>query len=311
MNRPKYRMMIGVLNQCAKKNLGKAVFAVFLCSTLQLFSLMIPMALQAVMMSTGGSGAAEEAVLSDAGASIALIPLVLISFSIILILNYGLFTIMARMVEKKFVTIGFLFSGFKQLWRSVRAVLLYLVLYLLVAAAGVAVILIAKINPNDFMSVGHGLEISQTGIIFTVSFMIVLGAVLLPFSFVWLIMANDPQIKPIKAFGYSARLLFKNYFHFFGFLVTAGGVYLVAFIALSVLSELIPPDVSGFMKLVSFLMSFGLFITQYISFVRIYLAFPVYFYSITGAIRFGSAASDSAHEPEPKQITQDDTTEGQ
>src|SRR5574344_988920 len=226
LQKPNYRTMLAVLVQCARKNMSKAVFAILLYTILQ--SVIFSISMVPLLASSVGGGVAT------AGQTFQLPSTPMLAFTLILcfvatviciMLNYGLFVIMARMVEKKYVTIGYLFSGFKN--KKVRkAAILFAVLFSIATIICAVVMALCEFKTQTPTDMDQTTLMSAISVVFIV-FMGIMVLLLLPFTFVWMILYTDKNITSFKSFVISARLMFGHVFHFIGFLLAAGGMNLV------------------------------------------------------------------------------------
>ena len=292
LHRPKYRVMNAVLNQCARINMSKAVFAILLYGIMEsvLFGIaMVPSVFPIVTGQSDQGGAAAFPSIAKMSESIVFM---LVALFVCIIFNYGLSVIMARMVEKKYVTIGYLFSGFRQKKRIFGASLLFLIIIMIGIGIFTIIVTCRKVDIGSMMT---KYSISPKLLFYVIVLLAIVGFLLLPFIFVWLFLYNDTRLSVIKSFGLSIRILFGRMFHFLGFELYAAGIPLIVTIVATVLADLIPENGTMAVRLVSILLSMVSFINQYIASVRMYLAVPIYFYSVTGVMHVH--ASDEPAEP--------------
>ena len=121
---PDYKYMHVYLNQCVKKNMGKAMISVLIFAFLQAFIYVL--AILPISMT----------ILQDNNSII----LTIVSFVFIVaanllcnMINYGLNVLITRMVEKKYVTLGYLFFGFRNNTKKVfKASLVFTFIYSIV-----------------------------------------------------------------------------------------------------------------------------------------------------------------------------------
>lgn len=269
---PSYKILRMILNQCLRLNMGKAVFSVLLYTILQSVLLGFAMAMMLGAMQGGGIAGTLTGLLALAAAAL-----------IIFILHDGLMLTTARMVEKKYVTLGWLFVGFRdKTRRTFRAALIFLALVAVVL--GVLSVALARFVPEVTELTAETLEaVLPTLSVLALIVLAVLLLVLLPFSFVWLVLYVGGERTASGAFKKSASLVFGQPLRYIGFLFYAGGRNLIALVVVIVLSSLLPSGDTG-VQLLSMLLMFVQVAEQYIVMVRVYMAIPLYFFGMTGRI---------------------------
>src|SRR5574344_891229 len=301
LQKPKYRIMLAVLDQCARKNVNKAVFAILLYAIIQ--SLIFSISMVPMLLAEEGSGIqiSEQNLQMPSTPTIAItLILAFIAAVLIIMMNYGLFVIMARMVEKKYVTIGYLFSGFTDRPRIMKASMLYAVILSFGTIICAALIAVFQPQAQAFIT-NKGLTTAVE--LLALVYLLLLVILLLPFVFVWMLLYTDKNLTPLKAFSISIRLRFGHVFHFIGVIFASGGINLLIAIGLSVAVYAIPTDASSPLQVLSVFLSMIAFVTEYIAMVRMYLAVPIYFFSLTGVMHVHSGTDEQPMEPEVKEIT--------
>lgn len=270
-----YKQMGLILNKCSKVNMGKAVFSLLLYMLIQ-GALYVAAMIPSMGMLTENSSMFS-----------AVFPLLFFFAANIIscTLLYGLFTIFSRMLEQRRVTIGFLFAGLKKDRRIFKTAILYTIITTACAFITSVIMVVSKVPFSiDASSTDPAALLKSLAPMFVIFFILML-VTLLPFVFVYFILNIDKDIKVFKAFGKSAVILFKNLFRFIGFVLYAGGLYLVAFIAINVLSLFVNENSPVGLQTFSSLISIVGIVAEYISLVRIMMAVPLYFYSAIGAIK--------------------------
>jgi len=317
--KPKYRTMIAVLNQCAKTNMSKAFFAVLvneiLCSLLLSFAT-IPVVMDLARKNPNPNAQTFE--LPSVRSFIMTGVLLVIALFFAITLIYGLVVIVARMVEKRRVTLGYLFQGFRERSRVFKASAIFIVLVLLGTAVFVALELFVgnkyAVTITSQVLAQSPEKISSYIIIAMLVYVFIQIIFLLPFVFVWMLVHADSSLRPFKAFVVSARLLFGKVFHFVGFLIYAGGLNLLVLVAVNVIDAFIPQNAQTALQFVSVVLSMVGFVAQYIAKVRMYIAVPIYFYSLTGVMHVHTSEndepSDDAGHPDDRPEITDITKSG-
>ncbi|MBO7638187.1 MAG: hypothetical protein J6S91_04345, partial [Treponema sp.] len=101
--KPDYKIMRMILNQCLRRNQNNVLFTVLIYFFLTLMSSMLPFIISNLIV--GNS--------ITFGMLILVLALMIAGLIVSQYLAYGKDVIMARMVEKKHITIGYLFNGFR------------------------------------------------------------------------------------------------------------------------------------------------------------------------------------------------------
>ena len=270
MNKPDYKFMHVILNQSLRLNGGKAMFSVFLFTLIQFFV----MGIAAFPVRSGGS-----------------VNAIFFSLILLFVMNvcsevflYGLYIIIARLIEKKFVTIGFLFIGFRRNRKKIiKAGVLFTLIYVVITVI-ISALLFA------YRDAVHGLieKIGMTHAVLIAGFFVLLLAILItiPFSFVRLILYEYADMGVLNAFKKSASLLKGHFFNFIGFILYASGYHLAQMILIQVFLMFVPSDgeLSPSMQLVTTFLSIAGIIAQYKALTRYFMAVTIYYYSIKGVI---------------------------
>ena len=284
--RPTARMMRNVINQCVSKNMGNSVFALFLCSALRslvISALVMPAA--SVLFMYMGSGNTLD---MTAGAlSVLCVALTLLSLFIALLFDYGLCAIFCRMVQRKKVSIGYLFIAFKNkkdFTRAAGAAALFVAIEFLVSAAGLILAYFLR-SPISRIFPGDDFRSQAYRILIVIIPLFILTEIFL--VFVWTIIYSERGTNALHAFRKSARMVAGNFFRFVGYELYAAGAALPVLIA-SVLLELWIPgeDTVSAMQLLKMLIQFAVIISEFIVLVRLNFSLPVYYFSMTGKIVF-------------------------
>jgi hypothetical protein len=251
------------LDMCVLRNKGKAligliVFAV--CETLLTSVLGAP----ALLLVTSDTISASDIVLAAV--------LIFAALTCVFILAYGFIIFNMRFVRRQFVSIGFIFIGFREYKRIIPAALLFslcAVISLVLTEFGLYLL------RNQFQALikEHGLS-AGVGIIGG-SALLLFILLSLKFSFVWPIMWDMPFIHAGSAFLLSAKILKGQVTHLVKFVIKAGGKSLIIAVSFFLFSVLIPPNSSG--GFVFFILDFIYFVNLYTALIRMLIAFPVFF----------------------------------
>lgn len=276
-----YRQLVEILNERMRKNMGKALVSFFFMSVLEglimsVFS--IPaMALMSVDGSTGGS------IVSLVFSLIS----IYCGFVFVMLLQYGYQVILLRFLRGKFVTLGFLFNGFRERKRIARASALFSIGFIIsFILCQITVLAVNYFYPAFFKNIQFT---ELVGFIFLlyVFFSIIL---LIRFAFVWVYLADFPEEKITAVFKRCFSLLKNHTFKLIGFVLYAGGRSLLIAVAIFALSFFTPEKTEGFAGFVYSILEFVYFISAYTAAVRMFAAVPLYYLNLT-AYKFDSDSS--------------------
>ena len=283
--RPLYRYMVTVVNDCVRRNMGKAVFVIFLYNFIQ--SLFFSVSFFPLMLSlTKG----EVPAFSVQASSFVLMALALGADGM---LTFGLFSMMSRMCERAYVTMGFLFYGFKSPRRK-KVFLLSLVTALIQVALALLLVLfvyLSKLDVAAFLT-EHGIEKALAFVIPV--YLVLLLLLLYPLSMTHVILYLQPELSVWQVIKKSISLVMGNFFHYTGYLIFAMGVNLPFLVIVSLLQTWIPSSANGngMMELLSLFLHFVSFVLQLVVLVRLYCSIPVYVFSLEGKFVYSEVNSD-------------------
>lgn len=279
--KPDYKIMKMILNQCLRLNGGKAMFMILLCSLIRTFLYALP-ASPVVPSAMNGSISMGVMIFSCAF-------MIFIS-ALDLVIDYGKQVMFSKYVERTPTTIGNLFSGFRNGSGKIfcSALLLSVLNFMVGVMAGI-------VTWKVFYSLGLvDLEkFTDTSFedffVLLGKFIMVVGGVVylvrIPFVFLWLVLYRRPDLKILQAMGISVKLLFKNFFHFAGFVILSAGMDLVFLVVMAFVNRIVPYNAESIFAALFFnILSFAFFIAQLKVIVRVGMAIPVYFYSMTGVL---------------------------
>ena len=164
---------------CARKNINKIMITLFVFNIIEtVITLFCSKLVTALAFSTPFV--------------VTLVLSVLISLSmltVIMLLYYGLSVMTLRMVRREFVTIGFLFMGFRK-WRSVTKYAFFFAVFLLVVFSAL-IALLFFVTPVYKIFNQVGLMVGSA--IMVLFFLSALVLCLFPWTFVWHLLANEPE----------------------------------------------------------------------------------------------------------------------
>ncbi|MBP5357739.1 MAG: hypothetical protein J6Y69_00955 [Treponema sp.] len=277
---PDYKIMRMILNQCLRRNQNNVLFTVLIYVLLYISSTTIPVMISNMMLGSSVS----------LGMLFLIILLLLAGIVISQYLTYGKDVIVARMVEKKHITIGYLFNGFRDKTKRVlKASLLFLAIFMGVGLISgiVSLPFIASI----FMS-GESIDMEamqRTMLIFSGISILFTLLVSYPFIFTWILMYRMPEAPVLECFGLSAKLVFSQFFRIIGFLFYCCWKYIVIlaiFIPLDYFLERIGFSKAGMGGSIFAILFTVLEISAEINMMmRISLAVPIYLFSMTGVLQ--------------------------
>ncbi|MBP5751748.1 MAG: hypothetical protein J6W60_02660, partial [Treponema sp.] len=117
--KPDYKIMRMILNQCFRLNHNNILFTVLIYVFLSVTSTLLPLTISSLMMGNSVTF----------GMLFIILALSIAGMIVSQYLAYGKDLIMARMVEKKHITIGYLFNGFRdKTKRILKASLMFLLI---------------------------------------------------------------------------------------------------------------------------------------------------------------------------------------
>ncbi|QTQ16854.1 hypothetical protein [Treponema parvum] len=260
-----YRQMIRVLNACMRVNMWKALFSFLLMSVLETLVMSFFSGPVIMLLAKGGVS------LFPVAASVALL---FMGFVFVMFLQYGYQVLLLRILRGEFVTLGFLFSGFKDRKRILRASSLFSLG--MITSLVICQILALIINLNFEKNI-QALKFSVlVGIIFIV-YTLICAVLLIRFVFVWVCLYDNPGSKVADVFKMSAAMLKGRCFKLAGFILYAGGIYLLTAVSAFLLSLLIPRDLKGLPAFLFSVTEFVYFVSAYTAAVRMFMSVPLFY----------------------------------
>lgn len=263
-----YRQMIGELNICMRTNMWKALFSFLLMSILE--TLIMSVFSMPVFM-----------LLSEDGSVILTLILAVMSlfcgFVFVMLLQYGYQVLLLRLVRKEYVTLGFLFNGFRERKRISKACAL--VSFGLIIALAVCQVFAVVANIKFSAQIQKMTLPVLAGIILAVyAFISIL--LLIRFVFVFVCLNDNPQMKIIAVFKLSASLLKKRCIRLAGFVLYAGGTHLLIAAAIFIAMLFIPAKLDGMKGFLVSILEFVYFIAAYTAAVRMFMAVPLFYTNV-------------------------------
>ncbi len=199
-------------------------------------------------------------------------------------LNYGLCVLITRLVERKYVTIGFMFIGFRENTKKVfLSSLIFTAIYSFVIILLSVLMVIFRDSILPLMTTNPELLAIYLGLIAFILLFIFIS----PFAFVNIIIYLNPSIKIGKAFSLSFKLMISNYFHAVGFMFYCGGINLIVAIVVNVMNSLIPSSLSQQpgLSFIIFMLSITGFICELKAIVNMYVSVPLYYFTKVDIIK--------------------------
>lgn len=265
------RTLFTRLNQCVSKNMGHALFSLFLmaiCETIVLSLLLAPAAVLISQNEMTARSMALVAVLS------------FVSLIVVFLFQYGFAVLLLRMERSQYVTLGYIFNGFKTFRTSFPVALVFTISVAAVIALCRAGVYFFK-QPLNLLNQKWRPIIENSAVIAVMLLFLML--LFVRFLFVFQIRYDNQNDGVFSVFKKSMHLISHHVIDSIRFILRAGGFYLL--IALIVLAaDFIIPEDSGKnfsgLSIVSLILDFIYFVNGYTALVRMYLAVPVLYDSL-------------------------------
>lgn len=278
--KPDYKIMRMILNQCLRRNQNSLLFTVLIYILLSTMASTLPAMISNMILGNSVSF------------GLLLIAILLLFAGIIITqyLSYGKDVIVARMVEKKHITIGYLFNGFRDKTRRIiKASLLFMLIFM-----GIGIICLIVAIPffaSAFLKDNNiDMDVIQRILtVFNMAYTIVALLASFPFIFTWILLYRMPEASVLKCFGMSAGLVFSQFFRILGFLIYSSWKQLIALAILVPLEFFIQG--TGISKigmgasLFSIIISVSKIVAMFNAMMRVFLAVPIYLFSMTGVLQ--------------------------
>lgn len=272
------------LNQASNLNMGKVMYSIFIKIILEL---LFCTAIIMTILGTASPG-------TRSGTVTAYIAFFL-AFFVLFMFQFGFMEMLRRLIRQEFVTLGFLFYGFKKprlafssatVFATISTIALFIINEILaillrdrfpilmefVMAKETPTKLIQEHKDEILVAASAYLGISSFFLIFILFLM-------LPFVFTFMIRAEFPQKNIFKSMFMSARLMFRkgNFFKFIA-LLTRAAIKSVFFAIIAFFMGLLP--FVGNSSVLGLLLNFAFLVNMYTALIRIYLAIPVMYVGV-------------------------------
>ena len=275
------KQLLARLNQAVRPNMGNAMISLFLtllCETLLCMFFAAP----AMMRAGQRNGGLEDLILTGI--------LLFLSLLCILLLQYGFHVLILRMTRREYVTIGYVFYGFKKIKQTLPLLLTIAVMVvvltlafttgarLVMAKLGIYEMIQKTVDSSENQIEALSAYLGHAGIILGL-YVLLLIFVFIRFAFVFYLHFDNPTAKPVFLLKKSAFLMHGNMFRLIRLVICAGGKNLIVAAVTFFLTLAIPvANKDGSRSGLSFvvlLLNFIYFVNAYTALLRIYFAFPV------------------------------------
>ena len=269
--KPDYKRMGEIVKICSSRNMGRAVaytITVGVLSSIFYASSLIPM----LPVANGTE--------VSLGGGFLTVALFLIACVASFVLFYGLMSALSRMVEGRDVTIGQLFSGFRQGHGEVLKASLFLTALLFVILIIFSVVM-AFLLPGLVEKTGREDAVTIFGFVF----MLISLIVFFPFVFVCNVLHHEKNAKLSYALKKSFSLVRGRYFNILGFCLYSGGITLIVAVVCILILFLTPESRIDALNFIVYVIGIAGLFFEYAAAVKIFMSIPVYYYSMEGLMR--------------------------
>lgn len=294
-----FKQLFARLEQAVRPNRGNALFALFLTVLCQTVLSMFFLAPVVFLLMRGGVTFNER-----------LFGYLLVFCALVVqtLFQYGLQVLILRMVRREFVTLGYVFYGFKTIKRTlplavaVSALIFALALaFFLVARSVVAARLDANLGAEALLSAQEILRQLRvpTLLLFALG-VLVLVAVGIRFIFVFFLHVDHPGEKLPSLFRKSARLMRKRCFLLIRLALRAGGRnFVIAAVALCVMTGMTAAEGADdgqqlFPAFVGMIVNLVYLVNIYTALLKMYFAAPVLYVDAVQPVVDVTVADDAA-----------------
>lgn len=294
-----FKQLFARLEQAVRPNRGNALFALFLTVLCQTVFSMFFLAPVVFLLMRGGVTFNERFF----GYLLVFCALVVQT-----LFQYGLQVLILRMVRREFVTLGYVFYGFKTIKKTFPlavavSALIFLVafVFFLVARSLVAARLDANLAAESLLSAQEMLR--QQGVPFLLllaAWVLVLVAVGIRFIFVFFLHVDYPGEKLPSLFRKSARLMRKKCFLLIRLALRAGGHnFAIAAVALCVMTGMTAAEGADdgqqlFPSFVGMIVNLVYLVNIYTALLKMYFAAPVLYVDAVRPVVDVTVAADTA-----------------
>lgn len=276
---PNIKQLLDELNKISKKTMSKIFYSLFLMIVLQTL-------LCSLIMFPVIKGEANQ---------VATIILGSLSSIVVLLFQFGFASLLLRMVKNEFVTLGFIFYGFKKPKLSFPAIFAFLGMFAIIAILSNYLLNFVPLDSpfdKEFATqLNMELEtfllikaiMTQASIFTLISFFFVI----IPFAFTFYFRLENPSKNIFWSMKKSLCLIFSNgnYFRLIIFALRAAGKRLVIAIILMILISYL--NSSNSLGIITMILDFIYFLNIYSAIIRIYLSVPIMFTELTKKIEVG------------------------
>lgn len=268
MNKLNVKALTEKLNFVATKNLGKVFFAMFLMIMVEsLVSGVVVFALVRIPSVENLTSLYKAIILGIA----------FILSTISFLFQTGLLVLTLKMVREEFVTIGFVFYGFRKIKKFLPLALINSLLVSFIF--GIYKLITFLLKPQlKMLEDKFGLVVLVS--IFIGIILLSILFVLVNFIFVTQIKYDNPEMNAFKCFVKSFVLMKGNVFRFFSFVIRSCGINLVLALFYFGMSLSMNSVKNNFSSILSFVFDFLYFINIYKAAGRLYFTFPIAYTSL-------------------------------
>lgn len=268
MNKLNVKALTEKLNFVATKNLGKVFFAMFLMIMVEsLVSGVVVFALVRIPSVENLTSLYKAIILGIA----------FILSTVSFLFQTGLLVLTLKMVREEFVTIGFVFYGFRKIKKFLPLALINSLLVSFIF--GIYKLISFLLKPQlKMLEDKFGLVVLVS--IFIGIILLSILFVLVNFIFVTQIKYDNPEMNAFKCFVKSFVLMKGNVFRFFSFVIRSCGINLVLALFYFGMSLSMNSVKNNFSSILSFVFDFLYFINIYKAAGRLYFTFPIAYTSL-------------------------------
>lgn len=268
MNKLNVKTLTEKLNFVATKNLGKVFFAMFLMIMVEsLVSGVVVFALVRIPSVENLTSLYKAIILGIA----------FILSTVSFLFQTGLLVLTLKMVREEFVTIGFVFYGFRKIKKFLPLALINSLLVSFIF--GIYKLISFLLKPQlKMLEDKFGLVVLVS--IFIGIILLSILFVLVNFIFVTQIKYDNPEMNAFKCFVKSFVLMKGNVFRFFSFVIRSCGINLVLALFYFGMSLSMNSVKNNFSSILSFVFDFLYFINIYKAAGRLYFTFPIAYTSL-------------------------------
>lgn len=275
-----FKRMKRLVDEAFRFSKNKAVFSVLIYMLLEIFLVSLSVSPFFVSMLTRENPSTISAVTT-----------LVLYFGTGIVLSmmfYGLNEIMMRLVTKQFVTLGFLFIGFKKDRKRVffTALINNAIQMLVMAVVGVVGLLL--LNKLGETAVGD-----QNNLYFYMFYALgglVIYIFKIPLLFAWLELITNDKISSIKAIGKSIAFTFRHFFSFIAFEFYVAWKQICVMVFTRVIQSFTSGTENGVLSFIGLFASAVGFIAEINMLIKMFYGLPVFFYSRTPGKNLGDAS---------------------